>query len=276
MTDKATLKDKEKTKENPQEGNIEEVEIEDQIEDQEKKEKDEELTEEERQKKEKEEHIEQLEELTKKDLINQILDLEAEITKKEELLEEKSEKVKELEQDVKNWKDKYMRMQAEFENSQKRWEKSRQTLRSQTTANVLKNFLPLYDSFKKAISDQKTDDSIRQFYNQFMSILKFFGVEPLKTEVNDKFDYNYHEALSTIEKEDIPPNRILDVIQEGLKINNDVLRYAKVIISRKPIPKQEPPKETKKEEKEGDESETKEKVSKKSKEVEKRNENSKN
>jgi molecular chaperone GrpE len=276
MTDKATLKDKEKTKENPQEGNIEEVEIEDQIEDQEKKEKDEELTEEERQKKEKEEHIEQLEELTKKDLINQILDLEAEITKKEELLEEKSEKVKELEQDVKNWKDKYMRMQAEFENSQKRWEKSRQTLRSQTTANVLKSFLPLYDSFKKAISDQKTDDSIRQFYNQFMSILKFFGVEPLKTEVNDKFDYNYHEALSTIEKEDIPPNRILDVIQEGLKINNDVLRYAKVIISRKPIPKPEPPKETKKEEKEGDESETKEKVSKKSKEVEKRNENSKN
>ncbi|TFF87209.1 MAG: nucleotide exchange factor GrpE [Promethearchaeota archaeon] len=204
------------------------------------------LSEEEKEIQRKKQLMEELKEYSKEDLINKILYLQKEVSQEAKNFKELSDKVKEKEEAIQNWKDKYMRLQAEFENSQKRWEKSRQTLRSQTIANVLKSFLPLYDSFKKAVSDEKTDDSIRQFYSQFMSILKFFGVEPLKTEENDKFDYNYHEALSTIEKEDIPPNTIIDVIQDGIKINNDVLRYAKVITSRKPAPKPKPkPKEKK-------------------------------
>ncbi|MEJ2248456.1 MAG: nucleotide exchange factor GrpE, partial [Candidatus Lokiarchaeota archaeon] len=202
-----------------------------------------ELTEEEKKEIEKKQKIKKLNELSKEDLIERILELEINLDQKEDLLDKKSGKIKELENQVKNWKDKYMRLQAEFENSQKRWEKSRQALRSQTTANVLKSFLPLYDSFKKAISSNDNDDSIRQFYNQFMNILKPFGVEPMDIKENDKFDYSYHEALSTIEREDIPPNTIIDIIQDGVKINNEVLRYAKVITSRKPLPKPELPKE---------------------------------
>jgi molecular chaperone GrpE len=55
-----------------------------------------------------------------------------------------------------DWKNKYMRLQAEFENAQKRWNKSRQNLRIEYTASALKTFLPLYDSFKKAL--ENSDD----------------------------------------------------------------------------------------------------------------------
>ena len=134
-----------------------------------------------------------------------------------------------------------MRLQAEFENAQKRWDKNRQYLKSQYTASALKSFLPLYDSFKKAIENAAEDDQIKQFYKQFMGILKFLGAEPMQTKVNDSFDYSQHEALTSIEKEDIEVNRILDIIQEGWKFDNDVLRYAKVVISKKPKPPEPEP-----------------------------------
>ena len=63
----------------------------------------------------------------------------------------------------------------------------------------------------------------------------------MEVKNNDKFDYSVHEALSTIEKEDLPNNTIIDVIQQGWKLDKEVLRYAKVIISREPKPPEPEP-----------------------------------
>ncbi len=141
-----------------------------------------------------------------------------------------------------SWKNKHMRLQAEFENAQKRWNKSRQNLRKEYTALTLKSFLSLYDSFRKALDAGDEDNSsLKQFYDQFISILKFYKAEPIEVKINDLFDYTYHEALSSIERDDLPNNSIIEVIQDGWKIDKDVLRYTKVIISRvPPPPKPEP------------------------------------
>ena len=69
----------------------------------------------------------------KKDLEKQLADLK-----------EIDEKLKKENADSKK---KFMHLQAEFENAQKRWDKTRLNLRTEYTALVLKNFLPLYDSF---------------------------------------------------------------------------------------------------------------------------------
>jgi len=169
--------------------------------------------------------------------------------------EELAKKVNELKEELKSkgteieklaeWKNKYVHLQAEFENAQKRWDKSRQSLRIQNTAYVLKDFLPFYDSFKKAIENVNENDPINQFYNQFLRILKSQNAEPIDVKINDLFDYNIHEALSSIEKDDVPENSILEIVQDGWKLGKDVLRYAKVIISKKPKPP-EPEKEEKK------------------------------
>jgi molecular chaperone GrpE len=177
------------------------------------------------------------------------------VKKKEELekdLKEFKEKAEKFQNEIKNSNSKYMHLQAEFENAQKRWNKSRQNLRIEYTASVLKNFLPLYDSFKKAIesANETEKNTLTGFYNQFMNILKSYGVEPIQVNKNDDFDYSLHEALSTVEKDDIPENRILEIIQEGFKYQKEILRYTKVIISRKPKPLKPEPEPEEKEDKE--------------------------
>ncbi len=180
----------------------------------------------------------------------------------EETIKKQDEKIKTLENEP--WKVKYIHLQAEFENAQKRWDKSRKDLRTQYNAYVLKSFLPLYDSFQKAMESDTESESIKQFFNQFMNILKSYGAEPMQTKLNDSYDYNLHEALTSIEKEDLDENRVCEVIQEGWKLNKDVLRYAKVVISKKPKPPEpEPEKEgVKTEEEKPEETEIKEESSK--------------
>ena len=154
-------------------------------------------------------------------------------------LKESSKKDKEAlekyQKESESWKNKHMRLQAEFENAQKRWNKNGQNLRTEYTGRTLKSFLPLYDSFKKALDgNDKNKAILKQFYDQFISILKFHKAELIDVKINDLFDYSSHEALSSIEKDDLPNNSIIEIIQDGWKIDKDVLRYSKVIISREP------------------------------------------
>jgi len=191
---------------------------------------------------EKEHHV--LEYFNKEECLENIKSLEVELTE----VKEKAQKLQKENDDSKN---KYMHLQAEFENAQKRWNKTQQDLRTRYTASVLKNYLPLYDSFKKALdsADESEKQIINGFYTQFMNIFKSYGAEPIKVEINDPFNYSIHEALTSIEKEDIPENSILEIVQEGWKYGKEVIRYTKVIISRKPKPPEpEPqPEETKEE-----------------------------
>ena len=134
-----------------------------------------------------------------------------------------------------------MLLQAEFENAQKRWVKQRSDLRTQYTASTLKPFLPLYDSFKKAVDSEPNNENLKQFHNQLLNIFKSFKAEPIEVKINDSFDYNLHEALTSVEKEDLPENSIIDIIQDGWKIDKEILRYTKVVISKKPKPPEPEP-----------------------------------
>ncbi|MFX1567003.1 MAG: nucleotide exchange factor GrpE [Promethearchaeota archaeon] len=170
-------------------------------------------------------------------------DLVKEKEKLEKELKELKEKTEKLQKENGESKNKFMHLQAEFENAQKRWDKNRQNLRIEYTASVLRNFLPLYDSFKKALESANDAEKkiIEGFYNQFMNIFKSYGAEPIKVEINNEFDYSIHEALTSIEKEDVPENSILEIVQDGFKYGKEIIRYTKVITSRKPkSPEPEP------------------------------------
>lgn len=164
-------------------------------------------------------------------------DLIAKYNKLKESNKKDKEALIKYQKESESWKNKHMRLQAEFENAQKRWNKNRQNLRIAYTGRALKTFLPLYDSFKKAMDGNDENKAIlKQFYDQFIGILKFHKAEPIDVKINDTFDYSNHEALSSIEKDDLPNNSIIEIIQDGWKIEKDILRYTKVIISREPPP----------------------------------------
>lgn len=186
---------------------------------------------------EEKEHFE-LEYFSKEETLEKVKNLEKELTE----IKDKSQKLQKENEDSKN---KFMHLQAEFENAQKRWNKSRQGLKTQYTASALKSFLPLYDSFKKAInSANETEKNILNgFYSQFMNVFKSYGAEPIEVKINDAFDYSLHEALTSVEKEDIPENNIVEIIQDGFKYGKEVIRYTKVVVSRKPKPPEPEPKE---------------------------------
>jgi molecular chaperone GrpE len=177
-----------------------------------------------------------LEYYSKDNLIEQIKTLE-------EGNKKKNEQLLKYQTESDDWKNKYMRLQAEFENAQKRWNKNRQNLRIEYTASALKTFLPLYDSFKKALENSDENQVIlKGFYDQFINILKYHKAIPIDVKVNDTFDYNYHEALSSIERDDLPNNTIINIIQDGWKLDKEVIRYTKVIVSRVPPPPEPEPK----------------------------------
>ncbi|MHA2280445.1 MAG: nucleotide exchange factor GrpE [Promethearchaeota archaeon] len=186
---------------------------------------------------EEKEHFE-LEYFSKDEVLEKVKTIESELTE----VKTTSKKLREENDESKK---KFMHLQAEFENAQKRWNKSRMDLRTQHTGSVLKNFLSLYDSFKKALeSDNESEKNILSgFYDQFMSVFKSYGAEPIEVKVNDLFDYSKHEALTSIEREDVPENSILEIIQDGWKYGKEVIRYTKVVISRKPKPPEPEPKE---------------------------------
>ncbi|NVM46404.1 MAG: nucleotide exchange factor GrpE [Candidatus Lokiarchaeota archaeon] len=161
-------------------------------------------------------------------------------------LKESNKKDKELllkhQKESESWKNKHMRLQAEFENAQKRWNKNQQNLRKEYIAYTLKSFLPLYDSFKKALEgDDENKVILKQFCDQFIGILKFHKAETIDVKLNDLFDYSIHEALSSIERDDLPNNSIIEIIQDGWKMDKDILRFSKVIISREPAPPEPEP-----------------------------------
>ncbi|MFW9929754.1 MAG: nucleotide exchange factor GrpE [Candidatus Thorarchaeota archaeon] len=178
---------------------------------------------------------EKLEYYSKEHLIEKVSKLEKEFKKN-------TKDLKKAKEEAESWKNKYTRLQAEFENAQKRWDKTRKNLRLEYTASVLKGFLPLYDSFKKALSDDEENLKVlKGFYDQYMNILKSHKAQPMDVKENEQFDYSSQEALTSIEKADIPKNTILEVVQDGWKLENEVLRYAKVIISKEPKPPEPEP-----------------------------------
>ena len=212
------------------------------------------------------EHFE-LEYFSKDEVLEKVKTAEKELT-------EFKTTAKKLREENDESKKKFMHLQAEFENAQKRWEKSRLDLRTQYTTSVLKNFLSLYDSFKKALdSDNESEKNILNgFYNQFMSVFKSYGAEPIDVKLNDLFDYSKHEALTSIEREDVPENSILEIIQDGWKYGKEVIRYTKIVVSRKPKPPEPEPKEEEIEEVKEEQETPEEEKTEKKKEKEKRKE----
>lgn len=240
--EKVKMEEKNKMSEEKKEKENESVEqVKEELEEEEEgKEKEPEKTEEEIER-------EELGKLEKSDLIDKLME-------KDTLLKEKEEELKKQ----KDWKNKFMHLQADFENAQKRWDRSRGDLRKQAQANVLKDFLPLYDSFTKAL-ESDGESILKQFYNQYLNLCKSYKAEPMEIQKGDKFNYDFQEAITTLENENLPENSIIDVVQNGWKIDKDVLRYAKVVISKKPKPPEpepEPKSEDEKAEESAEESDT--------------------
>ena len=122
------------------------------------------------------------------------------------------------------------KVQADFENYKKRTEKEKQEFTKYACSDIINELLPILDSFELAIRDTKNKD-IEVIYSQLWQILSNQGLAKIKA-LNQKFDPYLHEALLQ-EKSDKEEGTILEELQAGYKMKDQVLRHTKVKVAKK-------------------------------------------
>lgn len=149
--------------------------------------------------------------------------------KKNKKIEELRKKIEELEKQIEEYKNKYLRALADYQNLEKRLLKKEEEDRFKEKKRILLKFLCVIDDLERAEIFLK-DIGLMQIKNKFIEILKSEGVEELSLLGKD-FDPNLAEAIDIAEGEE--DNKIVEVINKGYKINDQILRIAKVKVSKK-------------------------------------------
>ena len=127
------------------------------------------------------------------------------------------------------------RQQAEFENYRKRSQKEQQDYRDYALTDFAKQFLPVLDSFDRALNSQGSDADLRKgmelIRRQMEDALARIGVKTVPAK-GEQFDPHVHEAIEMVETEDTPDNEVLDELARGYMIKDRLLRPAMVRVAK--------------------------------------------
>ena len=128
-----------------------------------------------------------------------------------------------------------MDLQAEFDNARKRAAREQQDFREFAAADVIRNFLPMLDSFERALKAGGDAGDFRNgvelIYRQFQDALQKAGVQPI-VAVGQIFDPRIHEAIEMVDRTDVPDHQVVDELQRGYKYKDRLLRPAMVRVAR--------------------------------------------
>ncbi len=163
---------------------------------------------------------------------------EAEADNSADLNKNQTEEVS-LDDQIKDEKDKFLRLFAEFENYKRRTAKERIELFSTASEEVMISLLPVLDDFDRAsVEIEKDKDNeilkgVLLIKNKLFDSLKSKGLDLIEVKKGDEFNADDHEAVTQIPA----PNKkmqgkIIDVIEKGYKLGEKVIRYPKVVIGK--------------------------------------------
>lgn len=160
---------------------------------------------------------------------------EKELTPEEKLGKELEEARKIIEEQ----KDKYLRLSAEFDNFRKRTMKEKAELIRNGGEKAISAVLPVLDDLERALQNmQKTEDvkavydGVNLIYQKFLKSLHQEGLEKMEP-VGTDFDTDYHEAIALVPApSEEQKGKVLDCVQTGYKLNEKVIRHAKVVVAQ--------------------------------------------
>ncbi len=155
------------------------------------------------------------------------------------------EQVVKLETDILGHEDKYLRLQAEYQNYRKRTSKDILNTRILGQIDALEPVLTVYDHFNMAVKATENADNIdaikhglSMIATEFSNAMTDIGVETINA-VGKEFDPNLHEAMANEASEDIEENFIIKQWSNGYKMGERLLRPAKVVVSTGPVNEEE-------------------------------------
>jgi molecular chaperone GrpE len=148
------------------------------------------------------------------------------------------EKLRSVQGDLEELKERHLRKLAEFENLRKRSEREKAESRRLALSDLAKEFLPVVDSFERALAHASSKDLESDFgqgilliHRQLTDLWRKHGLREVDTAGG--FDPNQHEAVST-EPSSEPPNTVLEVLRKGYTIGDRLIRPALVKVAVRP------------------------------------------
>jgi molecular chaperone GrpE len=129
------------------------------------------------------------------------------------------------------------RLQAEFENARKRAEKEKADFKDFALGSVVEQFLPVLDNFELALKSTGSLEQLRAgvelIVKQMEEILRGLQVHPVAT-VGEEFDPRHHEAMGSVERDDLPDQHVAEEVRRGYRLREKLLRPALVRVVSNP------------------------------------------
>ncbi len=148
-------------------------------------------------------------------------------------------RLEETEKELAECKDKMLRLAAELENFKKRVEREKLEHMKFALEEFAKELLPFLDNLERAIAVaketkdmEKMIEGIELTLSGYFKTLERFGLKTFVAE-GQRFDPNYHEALSVEESTDVEENTVLKELLRGYTLHDRVIRPALVVVSKK-------------------------------------------
>lgn len=153
---------------------------------------------------------------------------------KEKVEKEKNKQEMVPKQDYNELDDRYKRILAEFENFKKRSSKEREGLYNSILSDIVEVILPVVDNLENALKAETKDEEYKKgvelVLKQFKDVLQSKGVEEIKA-LGETFDPELHEAVSSIQDDNLGEKEIAQEYRKGYKIGNKVIRHAMVVVA---------------------------------------------
>lgn len=176
---------------------------------------------------------------------------EVEGEKEEEVKEEKEEEkplteeekwakqLKDAQSEIDSYKDKYLRLSAEFDNYRKRTMKEKTELILNGSEKSINSILPIIDDLERALTNMEKDKDVSSvkkgielIYSKFVKILGQNGVKEVEA-IGKELNTDFHEAIALVPvTDDKQKGKIIDCTEKGYTLNEKVIRHAKVVVGQ--------------------------------------------
>ena len=132
--------------------------------------------------------------------------------------------------------DRYVRAVAELDNYRKRTVRMRAETRDETLRDVLLQVAPILDNLRRALRQETQEaellkQGVELICGQFNDVLKGYGLAEIEA-VGQPFDPEVHEALAEVPDDEHAPGTVIEEMEKGYKLNDKVVRYARVVVSK--------------------------------------------
>jgi molecular chaperone GrpE len=146
--------------------------------------------------------------------------------------------IEKLKAEVQEYKDRYLRQAAEFDNFKRRNAKERIELIQTAGKEVITELLDVLDDSERAQKQMESTDDVQLIkegivlvFNKLRNTLGSKGLRPIES-VNQEFNTDLHEAVTELEAGDEMRGKVVAEVQKGYYLNDKIIRFAKVVVGK--------------------------------------------